>query len=101
MPHYWKEIAETIGVDAFLAMWRILDRQTQLAHENGGIRVMMRGYGSYERMMRNRFVINLHKEGIPDHEIRERLMQAYGVNLTTANSSIEIAYKLMERTWTL
>jgi hypothetical protein len=101
MPFYWQEIAEAIGVDAFLTMWRILDSQPQLAHENGGIRVIMRNYESYERMMRNRFVLNLHKEGVPDHEIRDRLMQAYGINLTAANAVMEIVDKFMERTWTL
>lgn len=69
----WLDVAEEIGADAMLKMWRILDR----AHANGGdegrFMVPMRSYGSFLRYQRNRYIEALDSQGVKPKEIREML----------------------------
>jgi hypothetical protein len=84
MQHYWVEVAEAVGVDAFLAMWRIIDRQKslQLDPAGSGSLVHLRSYDSYLRFQRNRWIECLAEAGVPTKEIRRRVAEQIGENLT-------------------
>lgn len=77
---YWLQVAEYLGVDAFLGMWRILDansRSIPQTRGNGGnsMSPSLRPYSGYLRFQKNRFVENLAAQGVPPKEIQRRVQQ--------------------------
>lgn len=77
---YWLQVAEYLGVDAFLGMWRILDansRNIPQTKGNGGnsMSPSLRPYSGYLRFQKNRFVENLAAQGVPPKEIQKRVQQ--------------------------
>lgn len=72
----WLDVAETIGIDSFLAMWRILDTTFQsTADDSGRIKVPMRAYRSYLKFQRNRYINTLTAMGLSAQEVREKVRQ--------------------------
>jgi hypothetical protein len=67
----WLRVADAIGTDAFLAMWRILDQEPSLHTERGDIEIHLRPFTSYLRYQRNRYIEQLHAAGRTPAEIRE------------------------------
>lgn len=67
----WIRIAEAIGVDAFLAMWRILDADPSVRTDKGDLEVTLRPYSSYLRFQRNRYIESLVGQGLGPREIQE------------------------------
>jgi hypothetical protein len=64
-------IAEEIGHDAFIAMWRVADNEPSFRTEKGDLEIRMRPYRSYLRFQRNRYIETLHGQGKTLDEIRE------------------------------
>lgn len=62
-------VAEEIGVDAFLTMWRIYDADQAYRTEKGDLQITMRSYRSYLRFQRNRLIEALHASGKSVKEI--------------------------------
>lgn len=73
MHHTWQRVAAEIGMDAFLAMWRILDAEEQFQHPKGGLELTLRRYRSFLMFQRNRFIRQLAGAGLTNDEIRRRL----------------------------
>jgi hypothetical protein len=71
----WLDIAEKIGVDAFLSMWRILDSDQTSIENSGRLMVPIRAYGTYLRYQRNRYVEALSEMGYSPPEIRQKLKE--------------------------
>lgn len=68
----WLRVAEVIGVDAFLAMWRLVDAEPAFAGDGSGmLDLRIRPYRSYLRFQRNRYIETLHAQGKTLEEIRE------------------------------
>lgn len=67
----WLGVAETIGVDAFLAMWRYLDGCPQIWHDSGQLKMWLRRFESYRRYQRNRFIETLGRAGHTVAQIQE------------------------------
>lgn len=67
------QVAEEIGVDAFLAAWRIYDQDLASLTEKGDLEVRMRPYRSYLRFQRNRFIESLLAEGKSVSEVQSRV----------------------------
>ena len=76
MHHTWQKIAAEIGMDAFLAMWRILDDQQQFHHPKGGLEFSLRRYRSYTHYQRDDFIRQLAAAGLNPQQIHERLGEA-------------------------
>jgi hypothetical protein len=74
----WLEVAEAIGVDNFLKVWRILDADATNKTEDGRRLVPMRSYSCFERFQRNRYIESLVDLGLSTTEIRSRLIQQIG-----------------------
>lgn len=73
--HYiWKKVANEIGVDAFLAMWRVLDAEEQLHDPRGHLEITMRRYKAYRRFQRNKFIFQMASQKISLEEIHKRLL---------------------------
>lgn len=77
LPAVWLRIAETIGVDAFLAMWFILDAEPSFQELAPGepIRITLRRYSSWLRYQRNRYIEALAAAGLSPREIQVALMK--------------------------
>lgn len=78
LPDYWLQVADYLGVDAFLGMWRILDanRNSIPVSKSSGANSMaptLRTYSNYLRFQKNRFVETLAAQGIEPKEIQSRV----------------------------
>jgi hypothetical protein len=71
----WVEVAESIGVDAFLKMWRILDSDKSSIEHHGRMIIEMRSYKSYMRYQRNRYIECLHDMGLDIPTIQQKLKE--------------------------
>jgi len=81
LPRTWLQVAETIGIDAFLAMWRILDADESL-HEDNMVQAHLRPYRSYLRFQRNRYIETLAALRVPCATIREMLKSQLGEEIS-------------------
>lgn len=78
----WLEVAESIGVDAMLAMWRILSGDPSSIGDDGRILVPIRSYSAYLRYQRNRYIETMTSMGLSPDEIRRRLREQTGEEIT-------------------
>lgn len=69
----WLDVAEEIGVDAFLAMWRILDADDSSRHKEGFLQIHLKLYRSFLRYQRNRYIEALAGQGYKPVEIQKSL----------------------------
>lgn len=70
----WIEVAQRIGVDAFLEVWRVLDADPS-SYTGGRLVVPLRLYRSYLRFQRNRYIEALSARGLSPREIQRRVQQ--------------------------
>lgn len=71
----WLDVAEEIGVDAFLAMWRILDADDSSRHKEGFLQVHLKLYRSFARYQRNRYIEALAAQGLKPPDVQMRLVR--------------------------
>lgn len=74
----WLEVAEEIGVDAFMAMWRILDRDPACHHSDGYLKITLKKYRAYLRFLRNRMIETLAGMGFSNTTIIQRIKEQLG-----------------------
>jgi hypothetical protein len=74
----WLEIAERVGIDMWLDIWQILDRenvgQPSILRSSTRLRVPM--YVNYVRYIRNRYIHEMTDAGKPRDEILRNIKQA-------------------------
>lgn len=92
LPEYWLQVAEYLGIDAFLGMWRILDaNRHQMPQTKGNAGNSMaphlRPYAGYLRFQKNRFVENLATQGVPAKEIQSRVQSQLCENISLTHIS--------------
>lgn len=86
LPGIWLALAQSIGYDHFMVMWRLMDaEQAMLADEETMIHVKIRRYSSFKRYQRNRYVETLVAEGLSDTEIRQRIRCELGEDLSISH----------------
>lgn len=76
---HWLRVAQEIGVDAFLATWRVLS-ETAPADDHG--RVNVPSFRTYLRHQRNLVIATMAGEGLTAPEIRQELKRRLGYDLT-------------------
>lgn len=81
LPRTWMRVAEAVGFDAFLQMWRILDADESL-HDGNMIQAAIRPYRSYLRFQRNRYIETLAALDVPSSVIREMLKRQLGEEIS-------------------
>ena len=73
LPRAWLLAARTIGMDAWLDLWRCLSSEAfneWVRRESGGTRMpMLRSYESYARLQRNRYIRALAARGMTTRQI--------------------------------
>lgn len=76
-------IAETIGVDAFMDVWGILESSPEVHHDaSAGLRLQMPRLAAYRRYQRNRFVEALAVAGLSESEIRATVKSRLGESIS-------------------
>lgn len=73
LPAHWIRVAEMIGHDAFIAMWRTLDAEPSLLTELGHLEVRLRTFRCYLRYQRNRYVEALAALGMSWKDIQKKV----------------------------
>jgi len=81
----WVAIADAIGYDAFVCMWRLT---TQLFEgsdmdRTGMVRVLIPNCRSLDRMQRNKLIFALNEEGLSCREIHNEIHSRIGCSITT------------------
>ena len=71
----WIQIAETIGFDAFMSVWQILDEDNhgRGPSERENVRIQVPLFAKYLRFQRNRYILALDQTGMPPHEIKRKV----------------------------
>ncbi len=86
LPQVWLDVAHEIGYEAFMRMWRVLDSAVELRSDaESMILVQMRRYASFQRFQRNRFIESLVAMGFSGAEIRERVKNELGEQLSLSH----------------
>lgn len=70
LPKMWIDVAEIVGFDAFLRLWRYLDENPTLVVADGGLGLKLRRYASYLRYQRNSYIERLYMRGKSFREIQ-------------------------------
>lgn len=70
----WLRVAETVGFDLFLEVWRRLTDDAEASgyqRETGGVKMPgLRSYDAYLRYQRNRYIEGLAARGMKPPEVR-------------------------------
>jgi len=81
------DVAEAIGFDAFMTMWKIFSADPTFRDQGpSAMRIVMRPIDAFERYQRNRYIEYLFASGLTDAEVLDRLDKQLGVDL--ADSSV-------------
>lgn len=75
----WLAVARTIGVDSFLAAWKVLDEFTD---ETGETRMCIHRFREWRRVQRNREIRRLDQEGYSSREIRTEIQRRFRESLS-------------------
>ena len=81
----WISAAESVGVDAVLTVWRILDADPSSSYDGTTLRVPLRAWRTYLRYQRNRYIETLREMGQSPHEIQRRLMKQLGERVSISH----------------
>jgi hypothetical protein len=82
LPRIWITVAQAIGFDAFVAMWRVL---MQGGHVDDRCRVVVPNYSRYLRFQRNQLIKQLIAEGFGVAEIRDIVYQTTGETISESH----------------
>lgn len=78
----WLEIAEQVGVDVFLYIWRTLDAQPSHFTDEGRVLVPIKRYQLFLRYQRNRYIETLQHIGMKPKDIRECVYKQVGETMS-------------------
>lgn len=87
MRKIWLDVAEIVGFDAFLAMWRRFEAEPGAITDDGRLELRLRSYRSYLRFQRNRFIASLHDAGLDDRAIQEKVKVSLRESLSLSHIS--------------
>lgn len=73
IPVVWLRVAERVGFDAWLDVWRMLSDDDSVRHDGGARLPKLRCYSAYSRYQRNRYIEALAVQGTPPRLIQEAL----------------------------
>lgn len=74
----WLDVAEEIGVDAFMRIWRIIDAAPECAYNDTALRVPIRMYRVFLRFQRNQYIRELSGAGLSFSAIKRRVARQLG-----------------------
>lgn len=78
----WLSVAQLLGYDAFVAMWRLLSSDPALRNDDDQIELRLRPFRAFERYQRNRYIATLVQAGIKPTDIHAMVRQDLGEHLS-------------------
>jgi len=75
LPRVWLRIAERVGFDAWLDIWRMVSDDESVRHDGGARLPKLRCYSAYSRYQRNRYIEALATQGMPICTIHRALLE--------------------------
>jgi hypothetical protein len=78
----WLDVAEQIGVDAFLVVWRLIDADPSCSSDGTTLRVPIRLYRTFLRAQRNQYIRTLAGMDVSPREIKRRLSRQFGESVS-------------------
>ncbi len=85
LPRVWLRIAERVGFDAWLDIWRMLSDDESVRHDGGARLPKLRCYSAYSRYQRNRYIEALAAQGMPIAMIHRSLQENLRESLDVTN----------------
>lgn len=82
LPRFWLDVADLIGIDAFLAFWRRLDAEPTARDHNSMMRVEIRRYDSWLRYQRNRYIQSMNRSGLTTQQIAQAVRANLGEEIS-------------------
>jgi hypothetical protein len=76
----WAAVARTIGFDAFVAAWRVLDSMPEVLDERH--RVCVPAFSTFLRFQRNQVIRDMHTRGHSNAQIAQHLRQRLGETIS-------------------
>lgn len=73
LPAAWLRLAERVGFDTWLDVWRTISEDEALRHDGGQRMPKLRAYDAYLRFQRNRYIEALAGGGMGDQQIQDSL----------------------------
>jgi hypothetical protein len=82
LPRLWLSVAERVGFDAWMDVWRMLSADRSRERDEGGLRMpKLRDFDSYLRYQRNRYIEALARQGMEPSDIRKMVERNLGEHL--------------------
>lgn len=78
----WLSVAQLLGYDQFVAMWRLLSSDPALRNDDDQIELRLRPFRAFERYQRNRYIATLVQAGIKPSDIHAMVRQDLGEKLS-------------------
>lgn len=85
LPSAWLRVAERVGFDVWLDLWRMLSEDESVRHDGGARLPKLRCYTAYLRYQRNRYIEALGAQGVPPKEIQAALRRNLSEHLDITN----------------
>lgn len=85
LPAVWLRIAERVGFDVWLDIWRTLSDDDSVRHDGGARLPKLRCYSAYSRYQRNRYIEALANNGASPKEIQTAIRKNLGEMLDITN----------------
>lgn len=85
LPRVWLRIAERVGFDAWLDIWRMVSDDESVRHDGGARLPKLRCYSAYSRYQRNRYIEALAAQGMPIDTIHRALWDNLRESLDVTN----------------
>jgi hypothetical protein len=81
LPAAWRRIAERVGFDAWIDVWKMLSADDSLRHDGGQKMPKLRTFDAYLRYQRDRYIESLAQAGANDCQIQQALLRNIGETL--------------------
>ena len=98
IPAVWLRVAERVGFDAWLDIWRMLSNDESVRHDGGARLPKLRCYSAYSRYQRNRYIMAMAEQGMTPTVIQEALRKNLCEYLDVTNIQ-RIAKRAKVRKW--
>lgn len=85
LPGVWLRIAERVGFDTWLDLWRMLSEDDSVRHDGGSRLPKLRCFSAYFRFQRNQYIRALAAQGAPPLQIQASLRRQLGEELDITN----------------
>lgn len=81
LPAAMMALAEHLGFDAFMDVWRLLSSRPELRNDSNQIELCVRPIHRWETYQRNRYIETLVKAGVKPSELRQHLQEKLGESI--------------------